>query len=429
MQYAGKGIPRLSHMWLGLTLITITVVIPRLAQAGPPPLVDVAPLDSTSGYTSFGGITADSLGNIYGTATDGAASGLGSVWELPHGANTITTLAAFNGANGEYPGSSPIVDDMGNIFGTTIGSGDQGQVSNYGNVYEIAHGTTTIQTIATFTNSTGRNASGGLVMDSNGNLYGTTLFGGAANYGTIFKIARGSQSIIPLASFSDAIGYGCSNAMVMDSNGNLYGACPGGGASENGSIFELPAGSNQIITLASFAGGNSGAIPQDGLLRDSKGNLFGVTSNVGRTGDGTVFELPAGSNTIITLAVFSGLAGNTPNFEVPVMDSKGDLFGTAENSNNGSSGTVWELPAGSNTIIPLAAFNSANGSGPTGTMVTDANGDLFGTTLNGGQNGDGVVWELAGVVPEPSAACSLMIVGAIACCFAGGRRSRRHSVQ
>lgn len=425
MRHTGRAISLFSDTWLWLTLTAIALGIPAVAQAGPPPIVDVAPLDNTSGSTAVGGIVADRNGNFYGTSFDGAASGFGSVWELPHGSNKITTLDTFNGANGEHPAASPIIDSAGNIFGTTQGSGDQQQVANYGTVYEIASGTSTIQPIATFTNSTGRNAGGGLVMDSNGNLFGTTLYGGASNYGTVFEITKGSHTVTPLASFNTTVGYNCDSAMLIDSNGNLFGMCSGGGDSNHGSIFELPAGGTQIVKIASFAGGNSGSYPQDGLLRDSKGNLFGATTNAG-DGAGTIFELPAGSSTITTLAVFGGSAGHTPNYETLVMDGKGDLFGTAEYSDAGY-GTIWELPLGSNIIYPLATFDSANGNGPTGTMVTDANGDLFGTTLGGGQNGDGVVWEMAGILPEPSAGCLLLIVGAIVCCFAGGRRSRRHA--
>ncbi len=131
---------------------------------------------------------------------------------------------------------------------------------------------------------------GSLVRDTSGNLFGTTASGGASRDGTVFELAAGSGIITTLASFNGTNGANPVASLVWDSSGNLFGTTWGGGASGDGTVFELAAGSGTITTLASFNWTN-GANPQAGLVQDSSGNLFGTTAHGGASGDGTVFEV------------------------------------------------------------------------------------------------------------------------------------------
>ena len=239
----------------------------------------------------------------------GDASGDGTVFEIAAGSTTITTLASFNGTNGEYPYGSVVVDSSGNLFGTT----DMGGARNEGTVFEIAAGSTTITTLASFNGTNGAYPHSGVVEDSSGNLFGTADEGGAAGYGTVFEIAAGTGTITTLASFNGTNGAYPNAGVVEDSSGNLFGTTSMGGASAygpigDGVVFEIAAGSNTITTLVSFNGTN-GAHPYAGVVEDSSGNLFGTTINGGAIGDGTVFEIAAGSPTIRTLASFNGTNG------------------------------------------------------------------------------------------------------------------------
>ena len=154
-------------------------------------------------------------------------------------------------------------------------------------------------------------------------------------------------------------------------------------------MFELAAGSNTITALASF-NFNNGANPTGGVALDSAGNLYGTTQYGGSGYSGTVFEVAAGSNTITTLASFNYENGANPAGAV-VLDSTGNLYGTTQYGGNGDYGTVFELAAGSHIITTLASFNYDNGANPTGGVVLDSVGNLYGT--------GGIVFEVTRPAP------------------------------
>jgi len=209
----------------------------------------------------------------------------------------------------------------------------------------------TLFTLASFNGGYGTNPQGSLVEDTSDNLFGMIYGGGAYGYGTLFEVATGTDTVTTPASFNGTIGYPIAG-LVADSRGNLFGTTDRGGASNLGTVFEVPAGSSTIITLASF-NGTRGAFSQ-GLIVDSRGNLFGILG-------GTVFEVPADSGTVTTLASFSG---HGTGFEGSLVeDRSGNLFGTTATGGASNLGTVFELPAGSSTITTLASFNSFDEKG------------------------------------------------------------------
>ena len=157
-------------------------------------------------------------------------------------------------------------------------------------------------------------------------------------------------------------------------------------------MFEVAAGSGTITTLASFDM-PTGQLPIAGLVEDSSGNLFGTTEAGGTNGDGTVFEVAAGSGAVTTLASFNGTDGANP-YAGLIEDSSGNLFGTTYSGGSSGYGTVFEVTAGSGTITDLASFNGSNGESPEAGLVEDSSGNLFGTTYGGGASGNGTVFEL-----------------------------------
>ena len=132
----------------------------------------------------------DDQGNLYGTTQDGGLYGDGTVFEIVKGSNTATTIGTFNGLNGTAPDKSVgvVMDAAGNLFGTT----ETGGANSDGTVFEIAKGSNTITTVATFTN-TNQALVSGLVADNQGNLYGTTN-GTGNNGGTVFKVTLDNSS-------------------------------------------------------------------------------------------------------------------------------------------------------------------------------------------------------------------------------------------
>ena len=337
----------------------------------------------------------DAQGNLFGTTQEGGANGQGTVFELPAGSRTLTTLASFkdaNGPNAQGGKNISLVDAQGNLFGTTDVNVP---IANNGTVFELVAGSSTITTLAPFTLAPGSGPNGGLVRDAQGNLFGTTFSGGPSGNGTVFELAAGSGTITTFANFNGANGTEPVFGLVRDLQGNFYGLT-NGGISGMGTVFELAAGSDTITTLASFNGANG--LHPSSLLLDPQGNIFGTTTGGGANGQGTVFELAAGSGTITTLASFNG-ASNLYPFSL-VRDAQGNLFGTTIEGGANGQGTVFELAAGSGTITTLVSFNGANGT-RLAFLALDARGNLFGTTLGGGAFDQGTVFELSPTVVTP----------------------------
>ena len=241
---------------------------------------------------------------------------------------------------------------------------------------------------------------GSLIADANGNLFGTTAHGGASNEGTVFELVKSGStySLTTLISFNGSNGAFPFGSLIADANGNLFGTTHGDGANNDGTVFELvkDGSTYTLTTLVSFNGSN-GAAPSAGLIADANGNLFGTTYGDGINNYGTVFELvKSGSTyTLTTLVSFNGSNGANPMSGL-IADANGNLFGTTYGGGANNYGTVFELVKSGSayTFTTLVSFNVSNGACPTSGLIADVNGDLFGTTYVGGANGAGTVFEL-----------------------------------
>ena len=308
-------------------------------------------------------------------------------------------LANFNGSNGATPQAGVIMDSSGDLYGTTT----EGGSANLGTIFQLSPG----GTITTLINFNGPNGAepllAGLIMDKSGNLFGTTFYGGTAfpGDGTVFKISP-NDTLNTLIKFNGSNAANPVAGVIMDSNGNLYGTTLGGGSATEGTAFKLsPDGT--LTTLVNF-GGSNGANPYAGLLMDSNGNLYGTTLQGGASNEGTVFKLSP-DGTLKTLISFNGSNGAYPYANL-LMDSSGNLFGTTPYGGLSNEGTVFKLsPDGTITTLHNFAGGSKDGAQPVANLFMDNGGNLYGTTSYGGSLNDGTVYELTGVtsvVPEPS---------------------------
>ncbi|MGH7045364.1 MAG: choice-of-anchor tandem repeat GloVer-containing protein, partial [Stellaceae bacterium] len=283
--------------------------------------------DVLDGVHPEAGLIIDADGNLFGTASAGGASFQGTVFELPKTAqgyaSTPTVLVSFNGANGANPEGGLIFDAAGKLFGTTTAGGAYG----FGTVFEIAKTktgyTTTPTTLVSFDGSNGASPDAALMFNRKGDLLGTTAAGGPYGVGTVFEIAKmkGSYASRPstLVSFNVANGDNPFGGLIADARGDLFGSTVVGGANQDGTIFELaktrggyaPA----LTTLVSF-NGTDGFQPV-GLLADAKGDLLGPTYFGGASNDGTVFEL-TGSGFVPRLA-FAGTPGSAECYGQSVL--------------------------------------------------------------------------------------------------------------
>ncbi len=241
---------------------------------------------SPDGDSPFAVLIQDPAGNFYGTTSAGGSFGFGCVFKLSKRGKETVLYSFTGGSDGSTPFSGLILDSAGNLYGTTyFGGGSQG----HGVVFKLdPSGTETV--LHTFTaNRDGAHPYAGLTSDGQGNLYGTTYFGGKSGFGTIFKIDTTGKETV-LHSFAGPEGVNpYFGSLVIDDNGNLFGAASGGGLSHSGTIFELSSG-HKLTVLHTFVG-TDGANPLGGLLRDSHGNLYGTTYLGGSFDAGLAFIL------------------------------------------------------------------------------------------------------------------------------------------
>ncbi len=339
---------------------------------------------------------------------------------IPATAQTETVLHSFKGTDGISPALTLVFDSAGNLYGVAA----QGGSSNHGSVFELTPGSKggwTEKTLLSFNGGSGGSTPvGGVIVDSSGNLYGTTKLGGAKGMGVAFKLSRSSSGVWTekvLHSFgSGKDGQYPTASLVLDSESNLYGTTEGGGAfgngteSTGGTAFKLAPGSSGSWTetvIHSFGNGTDGAVPRANLITDSNGNLYGTTTLGGAFSVGTAFELKpqsGGGWKETILHNFNPAFNNNQTdgykpYAGLTFDHSGNLFGTTVLGGYSSGGVVFELSpaAGSWTETILYSFNWLSfETAPYSGVVFDASGHLYGTVIGKPNYPDiyGVVYKL-----------------------------------
>jgi len=262
--------------------------------------------DGKDGYEPFAGLIFDPAGNLYGTTNNGGAYGsYGMVFQLtPNGDGSWTesVLHSFNadGKDGYEPFAGLIFDPAGNLYGTTGGGGAYG----HGTVFQLTpnrDGSWTESLLHSFNldGKDGYEPLAGLTFDPAGNLYGTTNWGGAYNYGTVFQLTPNgdgswTESVLHSFNLDGKDGYKPLAGLTFDPAGNLYGTTPSGGTNDDGTVFKLKPtvkGSWKETVLHSFRN-HPGAFPfWSGLILDGHGSLYGTTHGLGPKTRGSVFEI------------------------------------------------------------------------------------------------------------------------------------------
>jgi uncharacterized repeat protein (TIGR03803 family) len=317
------------------------------------------------GGTPYSGLAMDASGNLYGTTFAGGASGQGTVFELTpaNGTWTETVLHSFTGgSDGAAPRAGLILRGNSLAGTTTLGGSGNGCVfgTPCGTVFGMSHTSKgwIEKVLYTFTGgSDGGIPYGGLVVDNAGNLYGTTTQYGAC-CGTVFELTpgKGTWTEKTLYSFTGASdGSYPEGTLILDPAGNLYGTTSTGGGSQVGTVFQLEKTQNgwTLNTLHTFTGDPDGAVPEAGLVRRGS-SVFGTTYNggtgsqcglFGGTPCGTVYELSRTGQGIVYSVIYSFLS--TPDAAQPEgslwVDQSGDLFGTGYTGGASGNGAVFEI--------------------------------------------------------------------------------------
>jgi uncharacterized repeat protein (TIGR03803 family) len=324
---------------------------------------------------------------------------------------SITSIAGLtNNPNQTITGTGAVgatvkVLDGTTLLGTTVVGSDgtwsevvalSGQGTH--SISAQAVGAPTLKTLVSFDGNAGAYPVGGLVADAVGNLYGTTLSGGRYNWGIVFKLSGPDHQILTtLANFDLINGASPVAALIIDGAGSLYGSTYEGGTNNAGTIFKLSGSDHQTLsTLVNFGDYNVGH-PKGGLLIDEVGDLFGTTYQWMEENYGTVFKLSGtDQHDFTTLVNFDSAVGLYP-WSGLVSDGDGNLFGTTSQGGPNQRGTVFKLSGTDHqTLTTLVSFDGSNGGHPTNNLSIDGAGNLYGTTTSGGYRDAGIVFKLSG---------------------------------
>ena len=416
----------LNLMLLPAMLVSVLLVANHAMASGPQERTLYTFLGQSNGGGPFemDGLIADQSGNLYGTATQGGQKGDGVVFELtppsaPGAPWTETVLYSFqNGSDGESPMGGLIFDAAGNLYGTTAYGGKTGN----GSVFELsppalAGGAWTETTLYHFLGGTdGEVPVSGVILDSKGNLYGTTYYGAVGNNGMVFELSPpavqgGSWTETIIHTFpgplgSNPVGAHPNGGLLLNPQGALFGTAITGGSGSWGVVFKLaPPLTGQknwrAEVLYNFTDGSDGSIPMGNLALGPNGSLYGVAaqfSGFNGFGYGMVYQMtpptvPGGSWTQTTIYTFIG--GGSDAVPVNVMYHAGKLYGTTEGQYN-FNGEIFELTlqGGIWAETILHAFTGTDGTYPVARLTYNNKGGFYGSTLSGGRDGSGVFFEV-----------------------------------
>ena len=373
-------------------------------------LTTIHSFDYTDGASPFAGLVLGTDGNFYGTTPMGGTSdfcdseyGCGTIFRItPSG--TLTTLYSFcsvsDCADGGIPEAGLVQGADGDFYGTTIAGGPKGLIYGYGTVFKITQ-SGTLTTLHSFDDKDG-DYPGTLIQATNGDFYGTTNSGGTdldcqpnGPCGTVFKITS-SGTFTTLHNFDNADGSGPGN-LVQGTDGNLYGTTEFGGTVTTGKCAHYPVGcgtvfkitpSGTLTTLYNFCsqGGSScpdGFLPRGGLVQGTDGNFYGTTNRGGANTHcydgtcGTLFSITPGG-TLTTLHSFDGTDGSCPA-AAPAQGTNGQFYGTTPlggaNGGGFGDGTVFSLSVGLKPFVETVPT-----SGTVGTAVNILGSNLAGAT-------------------------------------------------
>ena len=387
-----------------------------------------------------GGLIEGSDGALYGTTSPGANT-MGTIFKLNKDGSGYSVLHNFSwtGGDGWDPRGTLVEGNDGALYGTTSYGGNNAE----GTVFKLKKDGSAYEVLFSFNGSDGSNPFAGLIEGSDGALYGTTLYGGSKNLGTVFKLNKDGSGhevlhdgLYPAAGLlegSDGALYGTTGGdlyaaptvfkvnkngsgysilhgfgttpgdglfpqfgLVEGTGGALYGTTPRGGRYSEGTVFKLNADGSDYSILHNFSvTGGDGSFPRAGLLEGSDGALYGTTTSGGSEGMGTLFKVSKDGTGYTHLWSFGGSGGGSGSGLIEGSD--GALYGTTAYGGGFDSGTVFKINKDASGFTVLHSFRNSGGDGrqPSAGVVEGSDGALYGTTPYGGTNRFGTVFKLS----------------------------------
>ena len=321
--------------------------------------------------------------------------------------NTFRVLHAFgNIPDGQTPLSPPIMDASGNLYTTTSGGGVNAVNGGLGAVYKVSANGAGSVLYSFAPNNDGQSPYGSLSIDSSGNLWGTTVAGSASCAvdtgdggcdtapGAVFKLSPDGSTETVMASFTGTNGSKPVGGLVQDSAGNFWGVTTYGGTYGQGTVFKMTPSGTLTVVHSFTSSGNDGNQPYtQALAVDASGNLYGTTQRGGWYGCGAAFKIasPATSPAFSVINNFQ----YSPCFALGGLTySNGNLYGATEFGGDNGTGDVYKMSV-SGQVTELYSFQQgSDGYNPVGRVAVDSSGNVYGTTTAGGSHGVGFIYKV-----------------------------------
>ncbi len=348
------------------------------------------------------GVTVDAQRQaLYGTTGEDGSFASGTVFRLNKAGETVLHSFTGTGGDGQFPyaNGSLVLDSAGNLYGATQTGGTYGGTcgdSGCGVVYKVTQSGKESVLYQFQGGLDGFFPEGSMAIDSSGNLYGATTSGGEYGAGVVFEIDQaGHETTLYSFNISSGDGQVPYGGVTRDNSGNLYGTTISGGeAFGGGTVFKVTPSGAETILYSFGTNSGDGFLPYAGVSSDAKGNLYGTTYFGGANNLGTVFKVtPDGTETVLHSF------GPPPDGESPffgdgvILDSKGSLYGVTTGGGASAFGVVYKIDTtGKETI--LHSFKGPDGKNPEGDLAFDPQGNLYGTANGGGAYDGGVVFRL-----------------------------------
>jgi len=335
--------------------------------------------DYASGYYPHGSLLTGTDGKFYGMTYKGGSHNEGVLFSFESSTLTYTKLKDFDGANGGEPLGSLVQAADGKIYGMTSEGGN----ANLGIIFSFDPSTTNYTIEKAFNDRDGESPFSNMTLANDGKFYGTTFQGGVADAGVIFSFDPSSRVYIKLKDFgTDVMGQRPSGHLISSADGKLYGMTPFGGVHNLGVIYSFDPAVSVYKKLMDFDSSN-GANPFGGFIRDSDGKLYAMTSKGGSNNSGVLFSFDPATSTYTRLNDFEKGDGDNPYGSL-MQAANGKLYGLTSNDGKYGFGSIFSFDRSSSVFTKLFDFNYKNGGNPYGRVVQAANGKLYGITNQGG---------------------------------------------
>jgi uncharacterized repeat protein (TIGR03803 family) len=358
-------------------------------------------LQYDNGRYPYGSLVYASNSKLYGMVNQGGGYNLGALFEYNPATETYVIKVNFAGAtSGRNPNSTLIQASNGKLYGMANGG-----TSDMGVLFEFNPSTSTYVKIIDFAGSAnGQNPQGALAESTNGKLYGMTSQGGANGLGVLFEYDPSTKIFVKKIDFAGTTnGSNPYGSLMQASDGKMYGMTNMGGANGKGVLFSYDPLTETLTKKIDFNGTTNGGNPFGTLVQALNGLIYGVTSGGGSSSVGVLFEYNPTTESCVKRIDFAGVSnGSNPRGSL-ILASNGKLYGMTYDGGAYGKGVLFEFDPVSSTCLKRFDFeNTIDGKDPYSSLMLASNGRIYGTTINGGTNNMGVIFEYNPVIDSYS---------------------------